>query len=91
MKYFFIGTCWRQKNGFYVKEGHGQTNECYATLEEAKAKCVAAGDCKAVATQNNVCNGHFRVTHGGPTFIAYTNWKPYALVSYELTCKEIGN
>ena len=70
-----------------MQEGHGQINECYTTLEEAKAKCLAAGDCKAIATQSNVCSGEFRVTHGGPTFIAYANWKHYALKAYEFTCE----
>ena len=70
---------------------YGQSNECYPTLQEAKEKCLAAGDCKAIATQNNICNGHFRVTHGGPTFKAYANWKPFDKRSYKYTCEKTGN
>ena len=91
---FSIDPCyWRQKDGFYVEEGHGQTNECYPTLDKAKAKCVAAGDCKAIATQKNFCNGNFRVTHGGPTFINFTmfNWKFLDMTSYERICELTGN
>jgi len=79
--------CWEQRNGTYVKEGHGQENECYATFEEATAKCVAAGDCKAIATQNDICGGKFRITHGDPTFIKFENWKPYAMIAYEDWCR----
>ena len=70
-------------NGRYVKEGHGQVNECYPTLEEAQTKCIEAGDCKAVATQSNVCAGMFRVTHGGPTLVNYDNWQQFNLKAYE--------
>ena len=76
--------------GRYVQEGHGQVNECYSTLEEAKSKCIAAGDCKAIATQSNVCGGKFRVTHGGPTFVKYENWKQYDLKAWEYLCTK-GN
>ena len=99
----FIDTCyWRKKDGYYVDEGSmlasiGHGNECYATLKKAQAKCAASGDCKAVVTQNNICNGNFRVTHGGPkypnypTFKYYTNWKRYGMISYERYCEKSGN
>ena len=80
------GECWEGMIGRYVQEGHGQENECYLTLDEAQSKCIAAGDCKAVATQNNVCSGMFRVTHGGPTFVEYENWQQYDLKAYEYLC-----
>ena len=84
--------CWKERKGDYVQEGHSQAKECYATLEEAKSKCLAAGDCKAIATQSNKCNGKFRVTHGGPTFRKWENWRPLNLRSYELTDEMcIGN
>ena len=88
--HLIFSECWKQRKGDYVIEGHGQENECYATIEEAKAKCLAAGDCRAIATQNNVCGGKFRVTHCGPTFIAYENWQPYSIIAYEYTCDK-GN
>ena len=98
----FKDDCWKQRDGDYILEGYGPTIECYATLEEAKNKCLAAGDCKGIATQNNVCGGQFRVTHGGPTFLSYKKWKQYSLTkpifnnsifrqyslrSYEFICK----
>merc|ERR1712072_929223 len=65
---------WSKKNGIYIGEQHGKTNECYKDLKEAKSKCEAA----------NVCGGKYRVTHGGPTQHKYGNWKPYKLHSYIL-------
>ena len=44
------------------------------------------GDCGGVTTQNDVCQGKFRVSHGGPTFIYYNNWRFIDLSSYELIC-----
>ena len=91
---FLVGTdileCWEKMNGRYVVEGHGQVTECYPTLEEAQAKCIAASDCKAIATQSNVCAGKFRVTHGGPTFKSFEYWKYYNLYAYEYLCSK-GN
>ena len=43
----------------------------------------------AIATQKNICDGKFRVTHGGPTFRAWPNWKPLALRSYEYICGRV--
>merc|ERR1739848_175608 len=63
----FDTSCLEDRCGVYVQEQHGQTNECYSTLAEAASKCLAAGDCGAVATQSNVGGGCYRVTHGGPT------------------------
>ena len=77
---------WTQKDGYYVLEGHGTTNECYNTLDEAKAKCLEASDCFAVASQSNVCGGKYRVSHGGPSFRYWSNWQPYNLRSWELSC-----
>ena len=83
--------CWEQKDGYYVEEGHTQTSECYVTLDEAKSICLAAGDCKAVATQSNVCSGQYRVTHGGPTFIYLATWASWNLRSYEaVECTAAG-
>merc|ERR1719491_2181998 len=75
--------CWSARmDGKYVKEGHG-TGPCY-DLETAKQQCEDATDCFAIATQSNVCSGQFRVTHGGPTFMTYSNWQPYDLHAYQL-------
>jgi len=89
---------WEQKDGYWVKEQHFTgSGECYATLEEAQAVCMKAGDCHAVATQNNFCNGQFRVTHGGPTLLYQgDNWPQYALrswfwTSYTRHDKTLGN
>ena len=69
-----------------MTNGHGQTDECYETFTEAKLKCLAAGDCKAIATQSNICSGKFRVTHGIPAFKWWSNWKSLNLKAYEYTC-----
>ena len=78
--------CWKQRNGYFVQEGHEQINECYPTLVEAQSNCIAADDCKAIATQSNVCAGKFRVTHGGPTYVSYRYWQYYDLKAYEYLC-----
>ena len=70
-----------------MTNGHGQTDECYETFTEAKLKCLAAGDCKAIATQSNICSGKFRVTHGIPAFRFFSGWKPLNLKTYEYTCQ----
>ena len=72
--------CWTKKDKFYVGEQHGATNECY-DFETAKRRCEQAADCHAIATQYNVCDGKYRVTHGGPTFNYYTG---HALHAYAL-------
>ena len=82
--------CWKQRNGYFVQEGHEQVNECYPTLVEAQSNCIPADDCKAIATQSNVCAGKFRVTHGGPTFVWNEYWQPYNLKAYEYVCSK-GN
>ena len=88
--YFFIDTCyWIERKGFYVEEPYDP--KTYEDLEEAKAKCMAAGDCKAVATDNTECNGNYRVIHGVATFKAHADWKRYGLISYEHTCEQRGN
>ena len=74
-----------------MEEGHfSNDNECYSTLEEAKAKCLEAKDCKAIATQKNFCGGKFRVTHGGPTFKFYPDTtymgQELNMKAYEYTC-----
>jgi len=76
--------CLDRRDGYYIAEGHGKTNECYRTLGEAKTKCVAAGDCKGIATQKNVCGGQYRVSHGGPTLKYYAHWKQYNLRAWTL-------
>lgn len=74
--------CWSSRlNGKYVRQQHGKTNECYS-FAVAKAKCAAASDCGAIATQSNVCGGKYRVTHGGPTLVYYSHWKRYNLWAY---------
>merc|ERR1719510_1408404 len=73
---------WKLKNGYYVLQQHGKTNECYSETV-AKQKCQAARDCKAIATQSNVCGGEWRVTHGGPTFTYYRHWRHYRLKAQE--------
>jgi len=73
-----------KKDGWYVEEQHGQSNECYTTIEEAKNRCQEAPDCRAIATQSNVCDGKYRVTHGGPTFIYDHRWRTYNMWSFEL-------
>jgi len=80
---------WEQKDGYYVTEGHGATNECYPTLEAAQKKCFEAPDCHAVAEQSNwgCGKGRFRVTHGGPTFVYLATWETYDLRSWELTAR----
>jgi len=78
--------CWSLMNGYYVTNGHGQTDECYETFTEAKLKCLAAGDCRAIATQSNICSGKFRVTHGIPAFRFWSHWKSLNLKTYEHKC-----
>ena len=68
-----LGCNWIQKDGYYVEEGlqealKGDEDECYGTLQEAKDKCIASKDCHAIATQDNVCGGKYRASHGGPTW-----------------------
>ena len=77
---------WIEKIGYYIQEGHGDTTECYQTLEEAQEKCIEAEDCGGVTSQNDICPGKWRVSHGGPTFIYYANWRVNDLSSYELHC-----
>ena len=89
---YIFAACWKQRDGDYVKEGHGEENDCYATFEEAKERCYVAGDCMAIAVQNNICGGKFRITHGGPTFKAESLRvkKLLAVRSYEYICSR-GN
>jgi len=63
-----VGDCWKKKDHWWVAEGHGRRDECYATKAEATASCYDAGDCGAVVSQPNVCGGGWRVTHGGPSW-----------------------
>ena len=74
---------WVQHDGYYVDEVHGTASECYSTQEEAKTKCKTFLDCNAIATQNDVCGGQFRVTHGGLTFIYLEDWKSSNLSAWE--------
>jgi len=75
----FDSSRWQQRDGYYVGEQHGATNECYSTLKTAMDKCDASSDCHAIATQSNVCGGQYRVSHGGPTLHFYSAWKSYNL------------
>jgi len=78
-------SCWSSKmNARYIQQQHGASNECY-DFETAKAKCEAASDCHGIATQNNVCGGKYRVTHGSTATIltwgesgAYHNYNLHA-------------
>merc|ERR1712173_439568 len=85
------GCQWIEKEGYFILQGHNlpeKKKECYP-LEEAKEKCIAAKDCGGIATQSNVCEGKYRVTHGTPTFKAFADWKSYKpFISYELNCPE---
>ena len=78
-----LGCTWIQKDGYYVEEGHEDEDECYDTLEEAKDKCIASQDCHAIATQNNVCGGKYRVSHGGPTWGHSPKWETYEIRAWE--------
>jgi len=80
-------SCWTQKDGYFIKEGHLQTNECYPTLEQAQYRCAISHDCFGVATQSNVCGGQYRVSHGGPTFEKWPHWQKSNLRSYAFNAK----
>ena len=86
--YFYCTGCndWIQRDGYSVSEGHGTTNECYPTLEEAKSICLATPDCHAIASQNDTCGGQFRVSHGGPTLNYISTWKSLNLRAWVRTC-----
>merc|ERR1719285_1318724 len=77
---------WNQRDGYYVQEGHGVETDCYPALDEAKTACLNTnGDCFAIATQSNWCEGQYRVTQGGPTFSDFfDDWETYGLRSWEL-------
>jgi hypothetical protein len=80
--------CWSsQLNGQYVQEGHGPSDECY-DFATAQTKCEEAADCHAIATQINLCNGLYRVTHGGPTMTSFDDWEAFNLWAFRLdrTC-----
>ena len=84
--YYFkynLGCTWIQKDGYYVEEGHTTVDECYDTLQEAKEKCIDSQDCHAIATQNNVCGGKYRVSHGGPTWGYSENWVNHQIRAWE--------
>jgi hypothetical protein len=80
------GSCWSSKlEGKYIEEQHGAEDECYNSLQEAKAKCEAAADCHGVATQSNVCSGQYRVTHGSTaTLLDFAAWASFNLWAYTL-------
>jgi len=65
------GCQWIPKYGHFVKEGHRDESECHQSLGKAKNACEEAGDCFAIASQPDVCEGKFRVSHGGPTFLYF--------------------
>ena len=81
--------CWTKKDKVYVQEQHGSTTECY-DFATAKRHCEQALDCHAIASQYNVCGGKYRVTHGGPTFVAYTG-HPLHAYSLDRSCMAAGN
>ena len=84
----YLGCNWIQKDGYFVREGHLATDECYDTLQEAKENCIASKDCHAIATQSNVCGGKYRVSHGGPTFKPH--WM-YDVRAWEHHCRGNDN
>jgi len=65
------GCQWIPKYGHFVKQGHRDESECYQSLGKAKNACEEAGDCFAIASQPDVCEGKFRVSHGYPTFLHF--------------------
>ncbi len=71
--------------GKYIREQHGAENECY-DFETAMKKCEESLDCHGIATQNNVCAGRYRVTHGAQAFlIEYSDWRQWNLWAYTYT------
>ena len=87
----YLGCNWIQKDGYFVREGHLATDECYDTLQEAKENCIASKDCHAIATQRNVCGGKYRVSHGGPSFVAASaigiDWTTLNMRAWEYECR----
>ena len=63
------------------------TTECYDTWQLAKVNCMAVQDCHAITTQSNVCGGKYRVSHGGPTLIYYSDGGSFNLRSWVHSCK----
>jgi len=80
-------TCtWTRKNSFYAQVGHGKCPESdvFADLEAAKQSCIGAGDCKAIVSQNNLCEGKYRVVHSAtPGFKYAANGGNYNMHAYE--------
>jgi len=83
--------CWSEKlEGKYIHEqhhssAHDGTGECYEDLGEAKRRCEEASDCHGIATQSNICEGKYRVTHGSTaTLLHYNAWRDYDLWAYTL-------
>jgi len=67
---------WTRKNSYYATVGHGKCPEgdVFADVEDAKQACIDAGDCKAIATQKNLCGGKYKIIHSAkPGLIAYPN------------------
>ena len=73
------------KPGYYIKEQHGSTSECY-DLPTAKLYCERSSDCHGIATQSNICNGKYRVSHGSTaTLLPYANHAKYNMHVYSYT------
>jgi len=83
--------CWSEKLvGRFIAEQHPGLEhfssntgvaccECYTDLGSAKQACEGASDCHGIATQSNLCNGGYRVTHGPKATLQYTsNWEAYS-------------
>ena len=85
---------WTRKNSYYANVGHGKCPEgdVFADLEAAKEACIAAGDCKAIATQKNLCKGKYRVVHGAqPGLQPYPNGiTTHKMRAYEATDLDCG-
>jgi len=77
---------WTRKNSFYAQVGHGKCPESdvFADLEDAKQSCIGAGDCKAIVSQNNLCEGKYRVVHSAtPGLKSAANGGNYNMHAYE--------
>lgn len=61
--------CWTRRDHALVNDFAPMP--CYE-METAMEKCAQTSDCGAIAQQNNICGGKYRVSHGGPTIKSYT-------------------
>ena len=77
--------------GYYIREQHGNTNECYDDVNTAKTKCMEATDCHGIASQTNVGGGCYRVSHGTTATLAYYSaWTRINMWAYTLNRSCLG-